>query len=73
MILGSNEAGNETISEPIETSVVSLEAGMMIVQPVENQAGHADSGPNANEIPIIIDTNNPTVVSSNEAETKTIM
>lgn len=67
-ILGSNEAGNDTVSEPIETSVVSLDAGMIIVQPVENQANIDDSGPNANEIPIIIDISNPSIVSSQEAE-----
>lgn len=59
--------GIETVSEPIETSVVSLEAGMIIVQPVENPASNDDSGPNANEIPIIIDMN-PSIVSGNEGE-----
>lgn len=70
MSLGINEAGSETVSEPIETSVVSLDAGMIVVQPVEsNQAGHDDSEQNVNELPIIIDLNNSTVVmSSNEAE-----
>lgn len=63
-IVGSNEAGNDTVSEPIETSVVSLEAGMIIVQPVENQASNDESGPNANDIPIIIELN----PSSQEAE-----
>lgn len=66
--VGSNEAGNDTVSEPIETSVVSLDAGMIIVQPAENQANNDDSGPNANEIPIILDLNNPSIVSSQEAE-----
>lgn len=70
MSLGSNEGGSETVSEPIETSVVSLDAGMIVVQPIDsNQAGHDDSGQNVNELPIIIDLNNPTaIVSSNEAE-----
>lgn len=70
MCLGSNEASSETISEPIETSVVSLDAGMIIVQPDEaNQGIIDDTGPNANDISIItINMNNPTIVSSNEEE-----
>lgn len=40
---------------------------MIIVQPVDqNQATNDDSGPNANDVPIIIDLNNSQIVSGNE-------
>lgn len=68
ILLGSNETGSETISEPIEISVVALDAGMIIVQPVELNQVDNNSGSNINQQPINVEINNPTVESSNDAE-----
>lgn len=65
--LGSNETGSETISEPIEISEVSLDAGMIIIQPIEMNQAEIDTGAGNEEV-INIEVNSPTIESSTEAE-----
>lgn len=66
--LGSYETDNEGNSEPIETSVVSIDTEMIIVQPGEfNQAG-IDLSPNHHEQQNDVGFNNATVDASSEAE-----
>lgn len=64
-IKGSNEAGNEAIAEPIETSVVSLDSEMIIVQPVEINQPDNESNSNSNEPQIEVEIR---VVGTQEAD-----
>lgn len=63
--IGSNEAGNEAIAEPIETSVVSLDSEMIIVQPAEINPADNESNSNSNEPQIDVEIR---VESSHESD-----
>lgn len=70
--LGSNETGNDAVPEPIETSVVALDAGMIIVQasdvpqPMDVIQPDNDSNSNSNDQPVVISSG--TVESSNDVD-----
>lgn len=57
MNLENNETANDAYPEPIETSVVPLDAGMIIIQPVEVNQVDNDSGSNGNEHSINAENN----------------
>ncbi|XP_031619782.1 E3 ubiquitin-protein ligase RFWD3-like [Contarinia nasturtii] len=52
---GSNETGNEAISEPIETSVISRHIEMIIVQPGEINAADNDLSINRNDQQVYVE------------------
>lgn len=66
--LGSNETPNDALSEPIETSVISIDTEMIIVQPPELDQVENDASQNRNEPQVDIEVNEPIVESSTEAE-----
>lgn len=66
--LGSNETPNDALSEPIETSVISIDTEMIIVQPPEMDQVENDASQNRNEAQANIEIIDPIVESSTDAE-----
>lgn len=56
MFIGSSDAASEMISEPIETSVVALEAGLIILQPMEINQQNNGPDPVGGEAPVYVES-----------------